>query len=558
MQAAWDIKNPQSLRFCCIITSMTIDISEFEKILKGGEKANVEFKSARGQFDEDKDLMDYCAAIANEGGGYLVLGVHNNGQVLGSSAFQNNVNKLSMKIYSSLKIRVDVEEFTYEGKRVVLFHIPSRLVGQLVKSTGNYRYPMRLGESLTEMDQSTMLKILTETEPDFSNTIVEGLTISDLDNMAIKKLKELWAIKSGRPEFSEKTDKDALNDLSLVTQDGVKYAALISVGKAEIISKFLPDAEIIFEWRQDSQKIPHDFRKSWRQPFLNIYDDIWNTINARNVRIPYQDGFIQREIYAFDEKSIREAVLNAVTHRNYSIRGQSIFIKATPEEFAIESPGGFVQGITIANILSRTAWRNRMLAEVFEKTGLVERSGQGVNDIFENSIINGKGVPDLSKSNNEFVRLIIPAQIKDTNFIRFIESISRDTKTSFSFNELYELEKIRENKKVSEVQFKDKFLESGVIEQCEGRPVQYMLSHKYYKYSGRLGEYTRIVGITRDQKKQLIVNHIKKNKKGYFKDIILAFPDLKIKDVNNLLQELRREKKIKHVGSPRSGYWELN
>ena len=64
----------------------------------------------------------------------------------------------------------------------------------------------------------------------------------------------------------------------------------------------------------------------------------------------------------------------------------------------IESPGCFPPGITIENILYSTAWRNRCIAETFEKAGLVERSGQGMDDIFGNTIQEGKGLPDLSKS----------------------------------------------------------------------------------------------------------------------------------------------------------------
>jgi ATP-dependent DNA helicase RecG len=141
-------------------------------------------------------------------------------------------------------------------------------------------------------------------------------------------------------------------------------------GKKEKLDEFLPDAEIIFEWRQSSASIPYDYRMAWREPFFAIYDSIRGTINARNSRMPFQQGFIQREIYAFDEKSIREAVRNAVAHRDYTFKGQSIFIKASSDFFVITSPGGLPPGITPENILYKSYWRNRRIAEVFEKAGL--------------------------------------------------------------------------------------------------------------------------------------------------------------------------------------------
>ena len=179
---------------------------------------------------------------------------------------------------------------------------------------------------------------------------------------------------------------------------------------------------------------------------FKFYDKIWDAINARNLRIPFQEGLFQREIYAFSEKPVREALLNAVAHRDYTINSQSIFIKASPEEFIIESPGGFPPGITLENILHKTSWRNRMIAETFEKAGLAERSGQGVDDIFESTIKEGKGMPDLTESDTHLVRLRIPAQVKDKNFIFFLEKVARSKQLILSFEQIYELKKSVNNK----------------------------------------------------------------------------------------------------------------
>ena len=128
-------------------------IEEFNSWLKKNEDLRFEFKEARNQFSKDKDLPDYCAALANEGGGKLVLGVvDRTKKVVGSKAFLGTHNKLSIELLQKLKIRVDVEELYHPDGRVLIFHIPSRPVGQAIKSTGEYTYPMRSGESLVEMD----------------------------------------------------------------------------------------------------------------------------------------------------------------------------------------------------------------------------------------------------------------------------------------------------------------------------------------------------------------------------------------------------------------------
>lgn len=533
-------------------------IEQLEHWLKKPEEINLEFKEAKNDFDRQRKLPDYCAAIANEGGGKLILGVNNKGQVIGTKAFDGTHNKQAHDLLNKLKIRVEVEELKHPNGRVLIFHIPGRQIGQIVKSTGDYKYPMRVGESLAEMDLATIKKIINETEPDFSAKIVPGLTVSDLDEEALLNFKKRWAEKAKREDYLSFSNDKLLRSIGLLSDEGLNYASLILFGKKEKIDKLLPGSEIIFEWRQNQANIPHDYRKNWREPFFKVYDDIWKTINDRNLRYPFQDGLFQKEIYAFNEKSVREAVLNAVAHRDYNIENQSIFIRASSEKFIIESPGGFPADITPENILNKTYWRNRSIAETFEKAGFVERSGQGMDDIFGNTIKEGKGLPDLSKSDAFSVQLIIPAQVKDKNFVLFLEKIISQKQISFSFEEIYELEKIREIGKVKDSKFKKRFLELGIIEQIgQTRGAKYILSHQYYAHRGKVGVHTRLIGISRDKQKELIIKHLEKNKKGKLNDFRDIFPEIKPMDISNLLRELRQEKKIVHEGSKSTGYWKL-
>lgn len=533
-------------------------IKEFDGWLTQIEGMNLEYKTARNTFSESHDLPDYCAAIANEGGGKLILGVDPSRKVVGTKAFLDTYNTLSHKLLHKLNIRIDVEELQHPQGRILIFHIPSRPPGQTIKSTGKYRCPMRAGESLVEMDDMTLKAILNETQPDFSCNIVDGLSLSDMDEAALENFKILWVQKAGRQDYRDFTAEKMLRNIGLMSDNGINYAGLILFAKKEKIDRYLPGSEIIFEWRQTASKIAHDYRINWREPFFKIYNEIWSTINARNLRMPFQEGLFQREIFAYSEKPIREAILNAVAHRDYNISTQSIFITASPEKFTIESPGGFLPGITPENVLYKREWRNRCVAETLEKAGLVERSGQGMDDIFEQTIREGKGLPDLSKSDNFSVRLMIPAQVKDRNFVLFLERITNEKQILLSFEEIYNLEVIRENQPVTKTEYKDKFLEYGIIEPVgKTRGRQYILSHRYYVLEGALGIHTRLAGLSRDQKKELIINHLKKNKKGLFTEFLDAFSDLKPKDVENILQELRKAERIKYVGSKRSGYWVL-
>ena len=306
-------------------------IAELNKWLKKPEGVNLEFKMARTGFNESKDLPDYCAALANEGGGKLVLGVDDNAKIVGTEAFQGTFNKLSNKLWQSLRIRVDVEEIQHPQGRVLIFHIPSRPRGKAIQSTGSYKYPWRLGESLGEMPDEEHRKIWREDNPDFSAKIVAGLKIEDLDEEAINKLKRLCYEKSKIKNYQTNSMPQFLVDLGLKTEKGFNHACLILLGKKEALAEYLSNAEIILEWRQVPGKTHHDFRKEWREPFIKIIDEIWDELDKRNSRTPYQEGFVQRDIFAFGKNSIREAVLNAIAHRDYTMRGDVVFITASPE-----------------------------------------------------------------------------------------------------------------------------------------------------------------------------------------------------------------------------------
>lgn len=533
-----------------------MDLNKLMTILANGEKRGVEFKEAKNYF-YDKDTYDYCAAIANEEGGYLILGVANDGKPVGTSAYIDTFNKVESEIYQQMSINVKVFEFNTDSKRIVVFEIPSHKTGQLVHSSGKYGYPMRIGDSLREMGSSEMKKILDESDPDWSIDVCPRVTISDLDPLAIDVLRQLWSVKALNTQITTFDDDKVLRSLELIIDDGVTNAAVVLLGKKSLIDKALPCAEIIFEWRQEPGKISNDYRIEWREPFLLIYNQLWQVLSQRNLKIPFQEGFIQRELYAFTEKPIREAILNAVTHRDYAITTQSIFIKASPSSFIIQSPGGLVSPVTIDTVLTKQAWRNRRIAEVLQKVGLVERSGQGVDDIYDQTIRDGKGLPSYLGSDVYSVQLTIPAIVKDSAFILYLEKITNQRQINLSFEEIYELEQIREEGVLHNPAFKDKFVELNLIEKSGfGRGTRYLLSRQFYENLDQRGKYTKIKGISRDMKKQLILNHISSFHKVTTSELQQAL-DMNQIDVNNLLQELKKTNKIIHHGSKKYGYWEL-
>lgn len=146
-------------------------------------------------------------------------------------------------------------------------------------------------------------------------------------------------VKSGNGALKNVSDTKLLRDIEVIVDKGVTYAALILFGKRSALRKFLAQAEVIFEYRSSSITGPAQQRIEYTQGFFSFDNELWEKINLRNDLQHFQDGLFIWDIPTFNEKAIREAILNAVSHRDYREAG-SIWIKQFPRKIIIASPGG--------------------------------------------------------------------------------------------------------------------------------------------------------------------------------------------------------------------------
>jgi Putative ATP-dependent DNA helicase recG C-terminal len=242
-------------------------------------------------------------------------------------------------------------------------------------------------------------RIFAETGPDFSAEICPKATLADLALEALENFRQRWMRKTENPALGHLAYDQLLIDGELLVDGGLTYAALILFGTRRALGKYLGEAEVLFEYRSQEASIPCQQREEYRQGFFSFMDDLWQKNNTRNDRQHFADGLFIWDIPTFNEMVVREAVLNAMAHRDYRL-GASIFVRQFPRKLEIVSPGGFPPGITPENILWRQSPRNRRIAEALSRCSLVERSGQGVNRMFEECIKESKPWPDFAGSDD--------------------------------------------------------------------------------------------------------------------------------------------------------------
>lgn len=532
-------------------TSMTI-----EELLEAKEGERIQFKEAKNRFSFD-EAAQCCCALANCGGGKLVFGITDERprKVVGSRAF-DQPERTRKGLIEKLKIMVDFQLYDYQDNRILVFDVASRPIGLPVQVDGvAWWYE---GDSLVRMSEEIRRRIYAESGFDFSGSICPTAKLCDLDEAAIELFRDKWVEKSGNRRIKTLSIEQLLRDCEAITDDGVTYAALALFGKRESLGKHLPQAEIIFEYRSSDASGPASQREEFRMGFFACYNRLWELINLRNNKQHYQEGFFVYDIPTFNERVVREAILNAVSHRNYQMGG-SVFIRQYQDRLVVESPGGFPTGISLDNILDRQLPRNRRIAEILALCGLVERSGQGMNLIYELSIKEAKQLPDFTGTDDSFVSITLSGLILDTKMLSLINQIGNDRMETFStgdflaINALYHGQNITENLRPCLKKLED----LGIVEHI-GRS-KYVLARNLYAAAGKSGLHTRVIGLDRDTNKELLLKHIRANGDNGtpFRELQQVLPRHSRSQIQVLMRELRADGRVYCKGKTSAARWFL-
>lgn len=530
--------------------------SEDHVEFKKAENGNFSYNGANKTEPKDrrKCILGYVVALCNENGGRLVLGMHDAypHAIVGTTQSLNAIGVLESNIYKDLGIRPMIYELYDENKkRVLVIEVPPRPTGKLYKFED---VPlMRVGEELKPMDDKTYISIIQEQEPDFSERICDEATFDDLDLEAIEILKEKYSIKQKNPSFASLPPFQALSDLGLIKEGKVTNAAVLLVGKENVINNIFPQAKVKLEFRRTEGQIEFNSRKEFGQPFYKLIDLVWAEINEKNGSFPVREGAYIFDIPYFNEDVIREVVNNAFAHRDYR-RNSEIVIKLYPTRLDIINAGGFPQGVSLENLLTVPSTpRNRLLADVLSKTGVVERSGQGIDKIFLYTLAEGKPAPDYSKSDDFDVTAILSALVKDASFALFVQTIQRDLPDNEKLTvfDVIEMCKIRDGQhKNIDKNIAKRLEEKNCIEKHGKTNSQfYTLARHYYEVAGKTADYSKLVDWTATQVLAVLAPYLEKYGKAKKSDILKIVGDhITDKQLRNFLDQLKKSELIKTEG----------
>lgn len=536
-----------------------MNIDDFAEILKIGESINTEFKSWNKVSDMKKRInlaVDELIAFANNKGGTLYFGVEDNGEVTGCDGnydLQNIIESIYEKTRPS--IFVDPEEIEYNGKKVIALTVAS---DGITHATTDGRCLKRLGKNSKPFYPDEMSNRYSEIQSsDFSGRILSDSTEDDINKLEVYKLKEKLKARNPESTLADMDDVAFLRDLALVKSDSgnikLTVAGLLFVGKEQAINRLLPQAEVIYLHYSESNLEEYDARLDMKAPIISVIDRLSEKIQDSNRIVNVQVGLFRLEIVDFPEKVFQEALLNALSHRDYQSQG-AVYVKHYPDKIVIENPGAFLDGITENNIITHPSVpRNKLIAETLQHLKYVQRTGQGVDIIFREMISSGKPFPEY-KSYNDAVSLTIYSAIDDIDFVKFIANEENELSRSFSLSELMILRYLKDNRKITMSEAEILIQEArdqaqnacnnlkryGLIE-LSGN--EYMLTAKIYDELKNSVDYTKDKAIQYIKAREMILEYIRD--RGFINnELVRELCGFSQKQARIILQRMRKENLI--------------
>jgi ATP-dependent DNA helicase RecG len=287
---------------------------------------------------------------------------------------------------------------------------------------------------------------------DLSGRVLEA-GFEAIDPAEVDRLRRLLAAKEPGSTLLDLSPPQLLQQLGLLepTQPPKLTAAgALLVGSPEALRRLIPGHEVVYlRMRNDTE---YDRRIDSRRPLLGLLEQLSEALEPNNAITTLRMGMFHFEIPDFPPEVYREALLNALVHRDYD-RVAPVYVRHYTDRIEISNPGGFFGGVSADNILGHEpVSRNPSLAEVLQRMRLVERAGMGVRRMYHIMLSWGKEPPSY-EGKPDFVRITlrsgrtVSGPAVDESFAKFVAAEQKDGR-ELSLHDLLVLNYLKRNREI--------------------------------------------------------------------------------------------------------------
>ena len=540
------------------------------------EDLTIEFKSDKNKLP-DSDLVDAVVAFANTNGGDIYLGIEDDGEITGLHKSHQDITQLAAFIANKTVPPIAVRAEKSEDKQYLKISVPKsrsivasssgKIQRRRIKADGTpENVPMYPHEIASRLSDLSLL--------DYSSLCVPDAKYSDLDPVERERLRSIIRMNpQGEQNLLELDDEELDKALRLVADNNGQltptYCGMLLIGRTESLRRCVPTAEAAFQVMNGTNVV---LNESFILPLLAAFEKMETYMNARNSESEIEEGLFRISVPDYNKRAFREALVNAFSHRDYTMMGR-VRVQMANDGMTISNPGGFIEGVTIDNLLTvEPHGRNTALADTMKRIGLAERTGRGVDRIFEGSLLYGKPLPDYSESTNVMVKLFIPKSLPDPNFTKLISEEHRTTGESLPINSLLVLNALKRSRRATVKELADfahitvekaritaeRLVESGMLEPSgNGKSRCYTLSAKLYHADNNITGYIRQKGIDNVRYPEMVMQFAKENGGTITRGDVMELLHLTKSQAYNLLKKMVADDKLDSKGTTRNAYYIL-
>lgn len=358
-----------------------------------------------------------AVAFANQRGGDHIFGIAPSGHITGCPGAM--LARWAQEIFARTRPGIVTDVWSYPTPQGVLVVVSTPEDSVLHASSDGVRLRRSGRENLPITPDQDEALLGLRGELDFTNRVLPGTSLRELDPIQVMYLREVLRRKNDQSELLELSDEELLGSLGLLGAEGQpRVAALLLLGTKTTLKLRLPQTEVVYLHKNEQDEA--DVQEALTLPLLHALSRVQDLIEARNRFTVIKQGLFHFQVKDYDEDVCREALVNALVHRDYARRDGTVQVIHRSDRLEISNPGGLIGGVSPDNILYHPPrHRNRRLTEVLQQLGLMERAGMGVNRLYRQLLRKGKGVPEYEVT-SESVRLTLEGGNIDENFARFI------------------------------------------------------------------------------------------------------------------------------------------
>ncbi len=545
--------------------------------LPSRESLTVEFKSDRSRLS-DRELVEAVVCLANADGGEIWLGVEDNGTPTGLHAEHLNLAGLGglVAARTSPSVAVVVTPVNLNGIAVAHIAVP-KSSAEVATSNGVYLRRRIKHDGTPEcapmLPHDRASRAAHFGLADASAQPVAGATLADLDPLERERLRQSVQQYGGDRVLLELDDEALDGALGLTARqaDGARVptlTGLLLVGREQALRDLVPTHEFAFQVLAQEAVRFNEFR---RFPLLKALDWLETNFRPYNPEREIQVGLFRVPVPRVDLGAFREAVANALVHRDYHRLG-AVHVRLDDDGLTISNPGGLVDGVTLANLLTTEPRpRNRTLADAMKRVGVVERSGRGVDKIYRGMLRFGRPEPDYRRTSEYSVVLRLATVDADESFLKLVVDEERKLGRDLPIDSLIALAALRELKRLGTEELAvhiqrepaqakrtlELLLEAGLVQAhgaTKGRT--YTLAPGVYQADGDKAAYTRQTGFSALQHEQLVLNYVRQHQAIRRADV-MELCRLSEGQAKELLKRMKASGQLQLEGAGRGALYRL-